>query len=633
MIYHNSFNDIYRSPSGAIPEGTELVLFIKTEEEYDSCKLRLWTHEDKENLYEMKKMEMGFQINTSFEKMGICWYYFILTKDNKVTYYCCKDSFTGGEGKVTSSIEGSFQITVYDRNLKTPDWYKKSIMYQIFPDRFNRRGIIETEDKGRRIHYNWNEKPDYLDTGGANYDFFGGNFNGVKDKLQYLKELGIDVIYFNPIFESCSNHRYDTADYMKVDTLLGNETEFKELLDYARNIGINVILDGVFNHTGSDSRYFNKSGQYKDLGAYQSKESIYYSWYKFDDYPNQYECWWGIDTLPNVNAKDEHYKDYIFKSEESVINKWMKLGIKGWRLDVADELPNEFLEEFYSKVKEVDKEAVVIAEVWEEASNKRSYGKMRKYVQGKQFDSIMNYPLRSLLIDFIAHGHYEEGTNHRNIDAYEFCQRLLNLYNNYPKEIFYSLMNFLSTHDSHRIMTIFEDADNEKNLNKKSQNDYKPTRSQFDLGVKRLKMSWGFIATFPGVPCIYYGDEIGLSGYKDPFNRGTYPWGNENLELFEFFKKINKIRKENKVLVEGELNIIYSKDDVIAFERKLDAESIIFILNRNEIKSSTITIDSKMSYMDLDCGETYVPMINNKMTININALSFKIIKRIESLTK
>lgn len=626
MIYHNSFNNMYRSPIGAIPQDTEVTLKIRTDGEFDSCRLRLWTHEDKEKLFTMNKSDVGFQISIKFENIGICWYYFILTKNNKDIFYCCKEGFTGGEGREVSFFDGSFQITVYDKNLKTPHWFKNSIMYQIFPDRFNRRGIITKENMSRIIHTNWHEKPYYLETGSSNYDFFGGNFNGIKDKLKYLKELGIDVIYLNPIFESSSNHRYDTGDYMKLDYLLGSEEEFKELLDCAKKVEINIILDGVFNHTGSDSKYFNKLGRYEDIGAFQSIESLYYTWYKFRDFPNQYDCWWGIDTLPNINKTDESFKDYIYKSDKSVINKWMKLGVKGWRLDVADELPNDFIEEFYSKVKKVDQEAVVIAEVWEDASNKRSYGKMRKYVQGKQFDSIMNYPLRNLIIDFIANGHYEEGTVHRNIDANELTQRLLNLYNNYPREIFYSLMNFLSTHDTHRIMTIFEDSDNEKTLNKKAQAEYLPSREQFNIGVKRLKIAWALIATFPGVPCIYYGDEIGLEGYKDPFNRCTYPWGNEDLELFEFFKKMNNIRKENKALVEGDFIPLYSKDDVIAYERKLKEESLIFILNRNIVKAAIIPIDSKYNYFDVDSGEKLVP-INNKISINIGPLAFRIIKK------
>lgn len=631
MIYHNSFCEKYRYPIGAVPEGMEVSLHVNSDEDYDKCTLRLWTHEDKEQLYAMEKVGMDFQINIRFENMGICWYYFILSKDKQNIdtdiYYCCKNGYTGGEGVITSSFEGSFQITVFDKNLKTPRWFKNSIMYQIFPDRFNRRGINVENDNSRIIHYNWNDKPTFTENGSPNNDFFGGNFKGIEDKLQYMKELGIDAIYFNPIFESASNHRYDTGDYMKVDYMLGTEEDFKELINHAKEADINIILDGVFNHTGSDSRYFNKYGHYDEVGAFQSKDSKYYSWYKFNDFPNKYECWWNFDTLPNVNENDESYKEYIYKNKNSVISKWLNLGIKGWRLDVADELPNDFLEEMYGTVKEIDKDSVLIAEVWEDASNKRSYGKMRKYVQGKQFDSIMNYPLRNLIIDFIAYGHFEDGNNN-GIDANEFNLRLQNLYNNYPRDIFYSLMNFLSTHDTNRIMNILQDSLNEKSLSKIAQSEYVPTREQVEIGVKRLKMAWAFIVCFPGVPCIFYGDEIGLTGYKDPFNRCTYPWGNENMDIFNFFKRINKIRKENEVLIDGGLYPLYSKEDVFAFERRMKNESIIFIMNRNKIRPSSVLIDSKYCYVDMENGDTLNPMNNNKITININPLSYKIIKKI-----
>jgi cyclomaltodextrinase / maltogenic alpha-amylase / neopullulanase len=629
MIYHNSFEEEFRCPLGAVPEGAEVVLYIKTDENFDSCLLRLWTHDDKETLYPMEKVDMGFKISTRFEKMGICWYYFILSKEARSTFYCCRENYTGGEGKITAFVEGSFQVTVYDRNLKTPDWFKNSIMYQIFPDRFNRRGLFINNDNTRDIHFNWYEKPNFTPYGAPNNDFFGGNFVGVKDKLMYLKELGVDVIYFNPIFESSSNHRYDTGDYMKIDYTLGSEEEFKDLVDYGKTIGISIILDGVFNHTGSNSRYFNKNGQYEEAGAYQSKESTYYNWYRFESFPDKYECWWDFETLPNINENDESFRKFIYGRENSVISKWMDMGVKGWRLDVADEIPNDFLEAFYTSVKEKDKDSVVIAEVWEDASNKRSYGKMRKYVQGKQFDSIMNYPLRSLIIDFIAYGYNEEGAAHQSIDAYELNQRILNLYNNYPKDIFYSLMNFLSTHDTNRIMTVFEGWEYEKSLSKKAQSDYVPTKEQIDKGTKRLKLAWAFIASFPGVPCIFYGDEIGLTGYKDPFNRGTYPWGNENIEMLDFFKEINKVRKENMVLVCGSLKPLYFKEDIYAFERIYKNESVIFLMNRNEIKSGSVLIDTKNTYMDIKSGQTYNPMYNEKITIDLKPLSFKLIKKIK----
>lgn len=440
--------------------------------------------------------------------------------------------------------------------------------------------------------------------------------------------MGINVIYFNPIFKSSSNHRYDTGDYTQVDTMLGSDKDLSELISNGKKLGIDIILDGVFNHTGSDSKYFNKYGNYEEVGAYQSKDSKYFTWYKFEEFPDSYESWWGIDTLPNVNEYNMDFKNYIFGAEDSVFEKWMKLGIKGWRLDVVDELPDDFLEGLYAKVKEIDKEAVVIGEVWEDASNKRSYGNMRKYVQGRQLDSIMNYPLRKLIIDFLAYGYFEEGANHRSIDAYELSQKLLNLYNNYPKPIFYSLMNFLSTHDTNRIMTIFSESPIDQTLSKKDQSNYIPSVDQFELAIKRMKIAWAFIITMPGVPCIYYGDEIGMFGYRDPFNRGTYPWGNVNKELLDFFTKMNKFRKEIIPLSMGDFDVIYAKNDVIGIQRKYKNEVIVFLMNRNKTNASSVIIESRHKFIDIESEEVISLNNKNEINIDITALSYKILKRI-----
>lgn len=628
MIVHNSFNEIYRKPLGAIVENTKVEFFLKTDENYDTVSFRIWTQEDMEKRYDMKYTGTGFKTELEFENPGTYWYYFILNKEGKTYYYYCKDGYTGGEGWSGEEPRGSFQVTVYSKALRTPEWFTKSIMYQIFPDRFNRKEPIGSYTGARNIHFNWNEKPNFLDTGSSNYDFFGGNLRGVAEKLDYLQQLGINVIYFNPIFQSSSNHRYDTGDYMKIDSMLGNERDLSELISKGKKLGIEIVLDGVFNHTGSDSKYFNKYGHYEGIGAYQSKDSEYYSWYKFDSFPNSYESWWGIDTLPNVNENDKSFKDFIYGAQNSVIKKWMELGIKGWRLDVADELPNDFLEGFYARTKEFDNEAIVIGEVWEDASNKRSYGSMRKYVQGKQFDSIMNYPLRKLIIDFLAYGYFEEGADHREIDAYELSQKLLNLYNNYPRSIFYSLMNFLSTHDTNRIMTIFSEAPNERTMSKKNQCNYVPTMQQIEIATKRLKIAWAFIISMPGVPCIYYGDEIGMFGYRDPFNRGTYPWNNVNKELVNFFSKMNRYRKEIIPLTMGDLEVVYAKEDVIGIQRKYKNEVIVFLMNRNKIKSTSIVIDSRYRYMDIESGGVISPNDKNKMTIDINSLSYKLLRKI-----
>ena len=304
-----------------------------------------------------------------------------------------------------------FQLTVYSNTYETPDFLKGGVMYQIFPDRFCKSGKVhENIPEGRVLRDDWGGTPYYKpDQNGHvwNNDYFGGDFAGIQSKLPYLHDLGVTCIYLNPIFESHENHRYNTANYMKADPLLGTNDEFAELCAEAKKLGISVILDGVFSHTGADSVYFNKFGRYPELGAYQSKDSKYYEWYSFIDYPEVYEAWWGIDTLPNVWENNESYTEFIC-GEDGVLNYWLSKGAAGYRLDVADELPDEFLNNLRKCVKNYDKEKIIIGEVWEDASNKESYGVKRRYLLGDQLDSVMNYPFREAIINFVKGGRCHE---------------------------------------------------------------------------------------------------------------------------------------------------------------------------------------------------------------------------------
>ena len=312
------------------------------------------------------------------------------------------------------------------------------------------------------------------------WDFYGGNLLGVKKKLEYIKSLGVSVIYFNPIFDSPSCHKYDTGDYEKINPMFGDEEIFKDLCNEAEKIGIKIILDGVFSHTGSDSKYFNKFGNYNSLGAYQSLQSPYYRWYRFNDYPDLYEAWWGFSNMPNIDELNPSYLDYIIRDDNSIVEKWIRLGASGWRLDVADELPDEFIKILKKKLKEVDKDSVLIDEVWEDASNKVSYSRKREYLFGNELDSVTNYPLRQIILDLV-----------RNyIGNKSFIRRYLSLKENYPKEYFYSTMNMLGNHDTERVLTMLNNS------------------------VELLKEAVAIQMTLPGVPLIYYGDEAGLTGGK-----------------------------------------------------------------------------------------------------------------------
>jgi pullulanase len=481
-------------------------------------------------------------------------------------------------------------------------------MYQIFIDSFNRENTVSqllNVKKNGFIYSDWYDEPMYIKDKEGNiirWAFYGGNLDGVIRKLPYLKELGVTCIYLNPIFEAASVHKYDTANYLKIDPMLGDDEKFKELCEKAMKANIRVVLDGVFSHTGEDSMYFNKYGNYPNLGAYESKASPYFSWYKFKNFPNDYECWWGVKALPNVNELQTSYLDYIINSKDSVLNKWVNLGASGWRLDVADELPDEFIECFKCKLKETNEEAVLIGEVWEDASNKISYNCRRKYLLGKELDSVMNYPFRSLVIDFFR-GY---------IDSYYFNRKIMSLYENYPKEVFYANMNLLGTHDTERLLTLYLNHSHCESI-----------------AVNLVKLSALLQFTFPGVPCIYYGDEAGLVGGKDPNNRKTYPWNRENFELLSWYKKITKLRSDYKVFKNGYFKMHYINEDIICFERCCDNEKGIVLINRSTSKSYEVSLkdisDINLFEAQFADGKVNWKEINDISKLKVKALEGKVL--------
>ncbi len=497
------------------------------------------------------------------DRVGLVWYYFVLESNSRTYYYGNNEKRLGGLGRVYEKDPLPYQISVYKKDFKTPDWFKDAIVYQIFPDRFSKEGMdgLKNTDRQGIIPRQWEETPYYkAEQFGGQYlanDFFGGSLVGIINKLDYLKELGITAIYLNPIFEAFSNHRYDVGDYERVDPILGTNDDFKRLCQEAKGRGIRIILDGVFSHTGSNSRYFNKEGTYPSLGAYQSKDSPYYSWYSFKNHPDDYEAWWGIKTLPHTRELEPSFMDYILTSDKAIVKRWLDYGGSGWRLDVADELPPEFLRALRKAVKEKMPEAVIIGEVWEDATNKLSYGKLREYLLGEKLDSVMNYPLRGAIIDFAC----------KRIDAAGFAMRLMSLYENYPREAFYSLLNFLSSHDVARIITLLADCQLPEDLTKDEKAVFRLNRAQLDLAKKRLGNALLLLMTLPGVPCIYYGDEVGMEGYEDPFNRRTFPWQALDETILSLYKRMIKLRKDNRVLVTGEFEILYSYKSCLAFAR------------------------------------------------------------------
>ncbi len=573
MIF-NSRNQFYKNPCGPVTTGTSVTFQLKLAKNLGASQVYFCIAKDHDP-YQSVPMEISvsgdeYDIYQVTYTMGLgaapYWYYFHLTT-NEGERYISRD--VGGEGKLCGMAH-PFQQTVYTANIPIPKWFGQGITYQIFPDRFCRTRIPRAME-GRKVHRDWNDSPVYLpDEKGEilNNDFFGGNLKGIIEKLDYLESLGVTTIYMNPIFMAYSNHRYDTGDYKRLDKYVGTEKDFKELCKKAKAKGMRIMLDGVFSHTGYDSLYFNGKGNYEEVGAFQSPDSPYASWYTFQEFPHKYNAWWGFYTLPEVNELDPNYIDYIIEGKDSAIDKWMKLGASGYRLDVADELPDEFIQRLNKRVKENDPEGLVLGEVWEDASNKESYDVRRKYVYGLCLDSVMNYVFKDAILHYMGNGYGQD-----------FRETMETLQENYPPDFFYNAMNILGTHDTARALTALSGKTYETRENRA-----KATLSKEDraAAVSRLKLATLIQYTMPGSPAIYYGDEVGLEGYEDPFNRRTYPWGNEDQDLLAWYRYLGKLRKEHSALVGGTLKFLHGRDDIVVYRRQDKAETVDIYINRSE---------------------------------------------------
>lgn len=501
---------------------------------------------------------------------GLYWYHFELDTP-------WGRSFVRNVGRGVGDFApdaSDFQQTVYDKNFKTPDWLKGGIIYQIFPDRFYSSGSEKHGVRPSRVMRRWGDEPFWREeqmNGIWNNDYFGGDLKGVEEKLLYLANLGVTCIYLNPIFEANSNHRYDTADYEKIDPLLGTEDDLKSLCKTAREqYGISIILDGVFSHTGCDSKYFNIYSNYDDVGAYNSKESPYYPWYKFINWPDEYHSWWGIKLLPEVIEETPEYREYIC-GKNGILRKWLKCGISGWRLDVADELPDVFLDDLRRAVKDENSDAVIIGEVWEDATTKLAYGERRRYLLGEQLDSVMNYPFADAVLNFVKFA---------NADA--FIDSVMSIIEKYPPQVTNVLMNHIGTHDTERAITRLA-GENCEGYGRHWQHEHNKL-SDYDYyrGVSMMKIASLIQYTLPGVPSLYYGDEIGMQGMKDPFNRACMDWYEPNTELHRWYKRLGEIRRGCKAFERGSFVPIYCSYKTVAYLRSGDNNEVLVAVNLDE---------------------------------------------------
>ncbi len=597
-LYHNSRKQEYRSPYGAVATRTTVTIALDAPEAAQVY-LRLWT--GSETLIPMTKGAEGrFTVEwTVPETPGLVWYYFrVDTADGTVFY----GTDRGGTGKCTDQPE-SWQITVYTPQ-PLPEWYRNAVVYQIFPDRFARgedwlrcqeHAAHPADWKGTRrmVMQEWNDTPFYCRDEKlrvTRWPFFGGNLQGILKKLPYLKSLGVGAIYLNPIFLASSNHKYDTADYLTIDPGFGTEEDFRNLCAQAKEMGIRVILDGVFSHTGDDSIYFNRFGNYPQPGAYGDAPSPYDDWYRFgEQYPAGYECWWGVDSLPDVEELNPGYRELIC-GENGVIRKWLRLGASGWRLDVADELPDSFIAAIRRACKTEQKDALLLGEVWEDASHKISYDRLREYLLGQELDCTMHYPFRDGAVTFLM-GQKTAGA---------FAEEMESIRENYPETALYGALNLVGTHDTSRILTVLGEAP--EGLTEAERENYQLPPEKRDMALHRLRLLDVLLFAFPGVPCVYYGDEAGMEGYADPFNRGTFPWGREDGDIQYHVRMLSNLRKEYPVLIHGTARYAAVNDAVFLLERRWKDTRIELYVNQSWTEQMVEREEDGCCWLDLLTG-------------------------------
>ena len=508
-----------------------------------------------------------FRGTFSLKDKGLYFYYFrITTETGAFRLFKCGDDTNMEAGDC-------WQVSCIPEDFVTPDWAKGAVIYQVFPDRFHKSGACDLTGKLKpyTVHENWNEEVDWRPNENGdvlNNDFYGGNFRGITEKMDYIASLGTEILYLNPISKSFSSHRYDTGDYKTPDPMLGTMDDFRALCDAAHERGIKVVLDGVYSHTGSDSLYFNRKGNFPGVGAYQSRDSEFYGWYNFHAWPNRYASWWNFDTLPTVDKMNPAFIDYIIENEDSVVAYWLRNGADGFRLDVVDELPDAFVLKLKNRIRAIRPDALLIGEVWEDASNKCAYGVRRRYFVDGILDSAMNYPFRTAILNFVRG--WDSGVELKNA--------VMTIAENYPPQVLSCNMNMLGTHDTARVLTAL--VDNFEGSREQQATRFL-SRSQYAKATERLMIASFLQYMLPGCPSLYYGDEAGMEGHKDPFNRRPYPWGREEPELMEHFKRLGVLRKENAALRRGDIRFFRADQQMIGFTRTYQEKTVRVYLNRS----------------------------------------------------
>ncbi|MFW6268567.1 MAG: 4-alpha-glucanotransferase [Bacillota bacterium] len=613
-IVHDSFANFYRQPTGAVSTGTKLKLRLKLTaepaENVEDVYLVLVQNNDGEKRYEMEpsssQSEKIFQkeINVP-HKCQILYYYFILTTQDEEFYYGKNSDGLGGKGEVFAADPLKYDIVVYSSGLTTPHWFKKAAIYQIFTDRFyngQENNEVLNPKKNSLLHAYWDNDPLYIrDEKGeiSRWDFFGGNLAGVRKKLPYLKDLGIDIIYFNPLFKAPSNHKFDTSDYHLIDEMFGDNEEFEKLVRKAEEFDIKIILEGVFNYTGSDSKYFDKKNKYEQKGAYQSQESPYYSWYKFDDYPEGYQKWWGMEALPVVNDRDESFQDYIIYKQNSVLKYWLDKGITGWKLDSFSALSRDFISSFYTEMKEQSGDSVLLGAL---KTGDKLIGdcETQVFLNG-DVDGIFNLEFRENIIKFVI----------EDRDARQFYRLLMTIKERMPREYFYARVNLLSSHNLSRIYTEIKER-------------FAVVNSDDEFVLKILQQLVVYLFTVPGVPSVFYGDEAGIEGKSDPENRRSFPWGQQKQDVKKIYRKLLAVRNHYDLFTTGDWTPFWLNKNVFGYTRKITENEDVFgqssennqalvLFNQSSVEKHSLSFEFVRDHLDLTGEENLYDLTEEKL--------------------
>jgi 4-alpha-glucanotransferase len=626
--YHNSHDLRYRTPFGAVRAGESVLLSLDVTAGLSPVSCFLVLYGDGENAVKIPMEQNESRFSITIKAPGeptLLWYYFsIKDSGGQVYYYGNNIQRLGGPGLLSMNVPESYQITVYGGD-SVPAWFTEGIVYQIFPDRFRRGADWEKRQKAARrpegwggparvFQESWADTPFYTKNERGEvtrWPFFGGTLEGIREKLLYLKSLGVGAIYLNPIFEASSNHKYDTADYRKLDPGFGDDESFDLLIASAKELGIRLILDGVFSHTGADSVYFNKHGNFDGPGACQGPDSPYFDWYHFDSFPDRYDGWWGVDDLPKVDKSRESFRCFIYGAPDGVVRHWLRRGVGGWRLDVADELPDDFICDLRSAMEETSTDSLLLGEVWEDASSKISYGIRRRYLLGGALQSVTNYPFRLAALDWLL----------GKSTATAFADRITSLYENYPPAAFAAALSLVGSHDRARALTILGDPPDD--LTEREKEYYRLPPEKYWLAKARLKLLSLFQYAAGGVPCVYYGDEAGVQGFEDPYNRAPYPWGKEDRELLEHYRMLGLLRRQYAPLRQGELRLEGLTAHVAGLRRRTADAELFIAVNRGIFEHETVSVQTGAGYvLDLMTAEELVPQ-KGSLTLKLEPLTAK----------